>query len=196
MSSTSIHSSGPAKQHGLPAYGFTMLELIIALAISAILIGLAVPSMKSFMGTSEISATSNDFVYSLQTARSEAIKRAGPVGLCPSAVPMADEPVCADTSYANGWIVFFDADGNGQRSAGEELVQQSDARSANFTFTPDTAFEQRIYFGESGTSINPAGVPLSGNIGISLTDSSEQRVVRVAANGRIATLDVDTTVTP
>ncbi|MGQ7845569.1 GspH/FimT family pseudopilin [Granulosicoccus sp. 3-233] len=196
MSSTSFQPSGVPRQHALSAAGFTLLELIITLAISAVLIGLAVPSMKSFMGSSEISATSNDFVHSLQTARSEAIKRAGPVGLCPSDNPLADEPGCDATSYANGWIVFFDADGNGQRSAGEELVVRSESRSATFSFIPDTAFEQRIYFGESGSSINPAGVPLSGNIEIRLLGSDEQRIVRVAANGRIATLDVDKTETP
>lgn len=180
----------------MPHSGFTLLELIITLAISAILIGLAVPSMKSFMGDSEMSATSNDFVYSLQTARSEAIKRAGPVALCPSAQPLADDPGCDATSYANGWIVFFDADGNGLRNAGEDLIQQTGPASEGFAFAADTVFEQRVYFGESGTSINPAGVPLSGNIDITLQDSDERRVVRVAANGRIATLDGDSAETP
>jgi len=196
MSSTSIQSSGPARQYGLPESGFTLLELIITLAISAILIALAVPSMQSFLGDSEMSATSNDFVYSLQTARSEAIKRAGPVALCPSSQPLADDPGCDAISYVNGWIVFFDADGNGQRNAGEDLIQQSGPRSAAFTFAADTVFAERVYFGESGTSINPVGIPLSGNIDISLADSDEQRVIRVAANGRIATLDVDSTGTP
>jgi type IV fimbrial biogenesis protein FimT len=171
--------------------------LIITLAISAILIGLAVPSLQSFMGDSEISATSNDFVYSLQTARSEAIKRAGPVGLCPSSAPLADEPVCSGADYARGWIVFFDSNGNGSRDAADEVVQQAEARSPAFTFTADNVFSQRIYFGESGTSINPAGVPLSGNIDISYAGGdTEKRTVRVAANGRITTVNPATTVTP
>lgn len=168
-----------------------MLELIIALAISAIMIGLAVPSMQSFMGDSEISSTSNHFVYSLQTARSEAIKRAGPVALCPSAAPLANEPACDATGYSNGWIVFADANGNGSRENSDEVVLQSEGLSPAFNFTPDKVFSTRVYFNEFGGSVNPAGVPLSGVVNINYTDS-ESRTVSIAANGRISTSNPDT----
>lgn len=82
--------------------GFSLIELIVVLAISAILIGFAVPSMQSFMGDSEMSSTNNEFVYGLQTARSEAIKRAGPVALCASTDSLADEPSCSGADYARG----------------------------------------------------------------------------------------------
>jgi type IV fimbrial biogenesis protein FimT len=167
--------------------GFTLLELIIAVAIGGILLGLAVPSMQSLLSDSEMAATSNEFVHSLQTARSEAIKRAGQVGLCPSTDPLAAEPQCGGNNYATGWIVFVDSDGNGLRGVADEVVVQAGARSPGFTFEPDNVFTQRVYFGESGTSINPAGVPLSGNIVISYGADEEMRTVRIAANGRIAT---------
>ena len=176
--------------------GFTLLELLITLAVSAILIGLAMPSMQSLLGDSEMTSTSNEFVYSLQTARSEAIKRAGPVGLCPSTAPEADEPVCDGSDYARGWIVFFDADGNGSRETTDQIVLQAEERPSRFTFTPDTAFAQRIYFGPSGTSINPAGVPLSGVINIRYSSGEEQRTVRIAANGRIKTINPAAVVSP
>lgn len=174
---------------GNKSLGFSLLELLIALAISALLLGLAVPSMQSFVQDSEISATTNRFVHSLQTARSEAIKRAGPVSLCPSSAPAVAQPVCNDGSYANGWFVYFDADGNGSRSAAEEVILQVEITSAGFQFTVDAVFNQRVYFSDSGTSINPAGIPLSGNIRISYAGDNEVRDVAIAANGRISTTD-------
>ena len=73
---------------------------------------------------------------------------------------------------------------------------QAEERTSRFTFTPDTAFAQRVYFGPSGTSINPVGVPLSGVINISYVSGEEQRTVRVAANGRINTVTTAAVVTP
>lgn len=168
-----------------------MLELLIALAIAAILLGLAVPSLQSFMSSSEMSATNNRFVYSLQTARSEAIKRSASVGLCPSINPLADEPACGGGDYAKGWIVFVDSDGSGLRSATDEVVLQSEATSSAFTFTADTAFADRIYFTGSGTSANPVGIPLSGNVRIDYKGGGAKRDVNVAANGRITADIVD-----
>jgi len=171
--------------------GFSLLELMVALAIAAILLGLAVPSLQSFVGGSEMSATNNRFVYSLQTARSEAIKRSVPVGLCPSTDPLADEPTCGGGNYASGWIVFVDSDGSGLRSAGDEVVLQSEAATSAFTFAPDPVFAERIYFNGSGTSMNPAGIPLSGTVRINYKAGSAKRDVTVAANGRINTETVD-----
>lgn len=179
-----------------PEAGFSLLELIIALAISAILLSMAVPSMQTFLGGSALTSTTNDFVYSLQTARSEAIKRAAPVALCPSAAPMAEDPVCADTSFANGWIVFADDDGNGLRNAAEQLIRQAEPAGPGFAFAADTALSQRIWFDDSGTSTNTVGVPLSGDISISHAGSAEQRRVRVAANGRISSHVLATTEAP
>lgn len=166
--------------------GFSMMELLIAIAISAIVLGLAVPSMQSFVGNSEIAATSNHLVYSLQTARSEAIKRAGFVGLCPSSNSLEADAACGGADYGDGWIVFADTNGDGERHSGEPLILQSEAPSNAFTFTADNVFSDRVYFGESGTSINPAGIPLSGSITIVFADSETRRVV-IAGNGRINT---------
>jgi type IV fimbrial biogenesis protein FimT len=162
---------------------------MIGLAIGAILLSLAVPSMQSLLGDSEMTATSNELVYSLQTARSEAIKRATPVALCPSASALAAEPECGG-SFLGGWIVFEDSDGNGSRDLTDEVILQTGARSPAFSIDPDTVFEERVYFGISGSSTNPVGVPLSGSIALDYDSGSEKRAVSIAANGRITTTTV------
>lgn len=170
--------------------GLTILEILIALAIGGILLGLAAPSLQSVLGDSEMSATSNELVYSLQTARSEAIKRAARVGLCPSSDALSADPTCSG-GYVDGWIVFVDTDGNGTREATNEVLMQSEARSPAFAIEPDSVFSDRVYFDISGSSINTAGVPLSGAIRLTYQAGNQQREVSIGASGRIATSAVE-----
>lgn len=167
--------------------GFTLLELIIALAISAILLGLALPSFRSLMGDSKMTSTSNALVFALQTARSEAIKRSMPVALCASATPLAADATCGGSGYGNGWVVYADENSNGSLDGDEFVVLQVDSPGPGFTFTPQASVAAQVWFNDVGSSSNPAGIPLSGNILISYGDGEEQRRVIVSANGRIST---------
>jgi len=170
-----------SKQHG-----FTLIEAMIVLVIIVAVTAFAAPSMKTILGQSEIAATTNQLVYSLQMARSEAIKRSGPVGLCASKTSLADEPQC-DGEYRHGWIVYSDTNLDGNRNDGEEVFHRVEELSAVFVLTPDTVFNKQVYFNAAGTSQNPTGVPLSGDITLDYRKSGEGRVVSIAGNGRIST---------
>lgn len=54
--------------------GFTLIELMIALAVAVVLIMIAVPSFKSITLSNKLTTTANDMVSALGTARMEAIK--------------------------------------------------------------------------------------------------------------------------
>jgi len=56
--------------------GFSLLELMVVVALAAILLGFAVPSFQGLLSRNHLTATTNTLVFSFQTARSEAIKRA------------------------------------------------------------------------------------------------------------------------
>lgn len=61
------------------ARGFTLLELIITIAIFSIIAGVAVPGFQNLIEANRVTTQTNNFLSALKTARSEAVKRGGPV---------------------------------------------------------------------------------------------------------------------
>ncbi len=169
--------------------GFTFMELMITLAVGSILLAVAVPSFQSLMTSNQLTATTNTLVFSLQTARSEAIKRALPAGVCTSSNSLEDAATCSTGSgFVGGWIAYVDSNSNGSRDNDEDIVMAVEDRGPGFTITADTAFQNQVYFDESGGSSNTTGVPLAGVIDVAYGGSSETRTVQISANGRISTV--------
>lgn len=89
--------------------GFTLIELVITMAIIGILITVGVPNLKSFLQGNRLIAATNELVSALHIARSEAIKLNSRVSICPS----TDGSTCTGgNNWADGWVVFVDADSN------------------------------------------------------------------------------------
>lgn len=86
------------------AGGFSLVELMVTIAVAAILLAIAAPSFTQVIADNRAASAANDLLASLQFARSEAVKRARPVSLCPS----NDGQTCVSggTSWQEGWIVF------------------------------------------------------------------------------------------
>jgi len=81
--------------------GFTMVELVVTMAIAIILMTLAVPSFKDSRLSSQLRTSALDLVASTNLARSEAIKRNAVVALCVS----ANGSSCGTGGWEQGWIV-------------------------------------------------------------------------------------------
>jgi type IV fimbrial biogenesis protein FimT len=89
--------------------GFTLVELMITLALAAIILSLAVPGFQDIIRNNRAATQSNELVAALSLARSEAVKRGARVSLCPS----TDQASCTGgTDWADGWIVFLDTAAN------------------------------------------------------------------------------------
>ncbi len=102
--------------------GYTLIELLIGLAVVATTLAWGVPSFGDFLRDAARTREVNQFIQAVYVARSEAIKRNGVVSLCPS----RDGATCSPSSlWATGWLIFvnLDRDSPAARDGGEELLR-------------------------------------------------------------------------
>jgi type IV fimbrial biogenesis protein FimT len=128
--------------------GVTLVEVLVATAILAILLTVAVPSFQNFIVDNRASAFTNHVYASMLLARSEAIKRNKQVGMCKS----SNGASCTG-SWNQGWIVFVDADNNGvPDNAGTAILQVNPAHESSYNLgaTPDSF----IFDSQGGTTQN------------------------------------------
>ena len=124
--------------------GITIVELIIALAIAAILSAIAVPSFTNIIQDNRLAIQVNELQASLSFARSEAIKRNNYVTTCRS----SDGKNCIG-DWTDGWIVFVDDDLDSTVDTGETILLRRGTISTNNTLTFNRS---RIIYTGDGTA--------------------------------------------
>ncbi|MDH3513266.1 MAG: GspH/FimT family pseudopilin [Gammaproteobacteria bacterium] len=148
--------------------GFTLVELIVAMTIAAILMAIAAPAMQKFVSSNRLTSQVNDLMGDINLARSEAIKRAVRTGVCVTAV---DGTTCAaGGNWANGWMVYFD------NSGAKQPIKFHERLTGNNTLT--SPGDEIIYF-ENGLISSGAG-----RFTLTDTNITGQRFVCVGATGR------------
>ena len=98
------------------AKGFTLVELLVVLAILVIGASVAVPSYNAFTMRNRVATASNEFVSALSFARMEAIKRGYQVGIG------AVAPV-AGNEWGGGFVVWADIDNDNVQGNGEDVLR-------------------------------------------------------------------------
>ena len=140
--------------------GFTLLELMVVLAIAGVLMAVGIPAMGDFIRNSRITSAANDVMAALHFTRSEAIKRRDPVTLCTSASAVTDaNPTCAASDLLTGWIVFVDTNQSSQRDAGELVLLQHEPMNAAIT-ARSSEDEFAVTYLENGFALNPNAAQL------------------------------------
>lgn len=153
--------------------GFTLIELMVALAVVAVLMGIAIPSFEAISLSSKLRSYGTSLVASAMLARSEAIKRNVPVRLCVS----SDGASCGAGNWEQGWIVLTGSTGSGT------VIQQQAAIPSGYVIDAKSggADIDVVTFQPSGVGSTLANLRICR---ASPSAGTQERVVRISATGR------------
>lgn len=144
--------------------GFTLVEMMITVAVLAIVVALAAPSFANLINNNRLTASANEIVGALQTARMEAVRRNTSVVLCPS----TDGAGCNGANWQH-LIVFSDDDGDGTVDADDDdVIRDVVVSTGNIVVNPssNTATNQRIRFGADGFARVGSGGAREGGLSV------------------------------
>lgn len=139
--------------------GFTLIELIIVVALAAIMMTLAVPSFQHMVANNRITSHTNELVMAVNMARSEAVKRNVRVILCRSANPTASPPACGGTAndWTSGWLLFASGNANDTYENGvDTLIRVGEAARTGIQIRTNATSNNNLEINSNG-STNEAG---------------------------------------
>ncbi len=108
-------------------YGFTLVELLVTIAVMAIFAAIALPSMGAMTASAKLNEAASGFVNVMNTTRQEALRQSVNSYFCGVSVKKdgtingCSTETKASNQYANGIVGFADKDKDGNYSANESL---------------------------------------------------------------------------
>ena len=171
------------------AAGFTLLEMLAALAIVAVLVLVAAPSWSSWQQRRQLQAEAEAMLGSLAFARAQALMHQQRVTLCPSIKGEVCDAggsvsVALQGAWHVGWIVFVDGNRNGLREADEPLLQQRTASPRGVQILGRSNLSQSMAYGAHGGSEGVYGQFLAGTLDLCAAGQAEGWQVVLSSLGR------------
>ena len=165
--------------------GFTLIELMVTIALMAILLGIAIPSFNNATLNSKLRSYAYALSNSATLARGEAIKRNAPVILCVSSSGTS----CGTGSWEQGWIVLFDRpeDDGGPLVLHRQEPLPTDLKAVEESDTDEITFRATGV----GATITAFTV-----CRLTPTPGNRKFTVSISATGRAEVRDEETTTCP
>ena len=178
---------GNSGRYGGLQSGFTLIELMVTIAVAAILLAVASPSFQEAINSNRLSTAANEMMAGLQAARMEAVRTNQRVALCLSSAPQAATPTC-NASGATGWVVFRDVNHNGAPDASTDVVRVgSNHNQVQMLGSP--AFGSTLTFRSDGLSYDNSSNPIKGTVQFcvpSAHPAQNLRLVKIAGGSRVS----------
>jgi type IV fimbrial biogenesis protein FimT len=111
--------------------GFTTLELIMVIAVIAVLVGLAAPSFREILMNARMTGQTNDLMADLALARAEAVKRNVATFVCTS----DNRTTCTGSAWNAGWLVVADANNDRNPDSADIVIKSTPALQGENTIT-------------------------------------------------------------
>lgn len=176
---------------------FTLIELMIALAIAGIVAAYGVPFLGTLMTNNALTNTNNDLVASLQYARSSSIRLQGRVIVCTSKNTTEAVPTCGGSTvpWTDGWLIFQNNDASVGFDSGDTLlrtypkvaVDSLSITTVDLGGTPTNIADYVMFDAPAGEPIVADLTNQSGIFKICIAnDTTHIRGVMVNISGRIA----------
>lgn len=167
------------------ARGFTLVELMVTVAILVILLAIGVPAMQGFLASRQVAGKTDALASAIRFARSEALKRAQSVTICQTTTADSVTPTC-DTGtgdWNSGWLVFVDnapADGSYDKDK-ELLVKVQQALPGGGVFKADDGKPMRTI------KFTADGLAIGSNTGFYAFSDAGCTKLTLAPSGRVST---------
>jgi type IV fimbrial biogenesis protein FimT len=166
------------RNHYNPESGFSIIEVLVVVAIAMILAAIAIPSFNLFIGNTRTSTITNEFVAALNLARSEAMKRGVNVTVCRSTNGTA---CAASGDWGQGWMVYVMDGATLVPLRVREGLKNSNSFVGVGHFATDNAVANFQPDGRMGTTINES------NDGFQVSNMGKAMCIRLNTAGRVRT---------
>ncbi len=125
--------------------GFTLLDLVIAMTILGILMGIVIPALKDAVARTHAASARSAITTTLFDALRHATVLGREIVVCPASASQC----VGSTDWSPGWIAFIDGDGNRLRSPDEQIIRKQEALPTSVRLQ-GTIGRQRIVYQPNG----------------------------------------------